>query len=138
MPAWLNLSLPNSVALIQSALTPWIDQTVGTFPTPALEACVPFMNQIATFPLVSCQRRSPLPLALTSPVPTIDDAVATFPTPALEACAPFMNQIATLPLVSRQRMSLLPSPLKSPVPAIDQTVGTAPTAAACVTCAPFI
>jgi hypothetical protein len=47
----------------QSASRPWIDQTVATFPTPAPEACAPFMNQIATLPLVyarecrSCRRR---------------------------------------------------------------------------------
>src|SRR2546427_11222835 len=49
-------------ALLQSTLAPWIDQTVGAFPTPA--GCLtwaPFMNQIATLPLVSRQRISLLP-----------------------------------------------------------------------------
>src|SRR5262245_7023256 len=49
----------------QSALAPWIDQIVGTFPTPAdCVTCVPFTNQIATLPLVSCQRMSLLPSLL--------------------------------------------------------------------------
>ncbi|HLK83305.1 MAG TPA: hypothetical protein VKT99_17690 [Xanthobacteraceae bacterium] len=48
-------------------MTPWIDQAVGTFPTPAdCVTCAPFMNQIATLPLLSCQRMSLLPSALKS------------------------------------------------------------------------
>jgi hypothetical protein len=43
-------------------LAPWIDQTTGTFPTAATWVTwAPFMNQIATLPLVSCQRMSLLP-----------------------------------------------------------------------------
>jgi hypothetical protein len=44
---------------LQSAWAPWIDQLVDSAPTPAYcEACMPFMNQIATLPLVSFQRMS--------------------------------------------------------------------------------
>jgi hypothetical protein len=51
---------------------PWIDQTVGTVATPAnCVTCVPFMNQIAISPLVSCHRISLLPSPLKSPVSTI-------------------------------------------------------------------
>src|SRR5258706_11963635 len=51
--------------LDQSALAPWIDQTVGTLPTPAdCVTCTPFMNQIATLPLVSCQRKVALAVAV--------------------------------------------------------------------------
>src|SRR5215467_6706529 len=110
---------------------------MGTFPTPAalgFKTLVPFMNQIATLPLVvSRHRTSLLPSPLKSPVPTIDQVVGTFPTPAVlgfKTVVPFISQIATLPLVvSRQRMSHLPSPLKSPVPTTDQLVGTFPTPA---------
>src|SRR6266852_342897 len=107
----------------QSALAPWIDQTVRIFPTPAdCETCGPFMNQIATLPLLSCQRMSLLPSPLKSPVSTIVQLVGAEPSPAdWVTCAPFISQIATLPLPSRHRMSLLPSPLKSPVPTIDPT-----------------
>src|SRR5467141_3311864 len=67
----------------QSALAPWMDQTMGTFPTPAdCATCVPFMSQIATLPLVSCQRRSLLPSPLKSPVSAIDHTVGAAPTPA--------------------------------------------------------
>src|SRR5882672_5526269 len=125
--------------LDQSALAPWIDQTVGTFPTPAPEASVPFMNQIATLPLVSCQRMSLLPSPSKSPVSTIDQMAGAEPAAAAcVTCSPFINQIATVPLlVSRHRMSLLPSPLKSPVPAMVQLVGTEPTPAP-EACAPFM
>src|SRR5258705_10786018 len=71
--------------LPQSALARWIVQTVvGAFPTPAACAtCAPFMNQIATLPLVSCQRMSLLPSPLKSPGPTIDHtAGGAEPTPA--------------------------------------------------------
>src|SRR6266849_4221522 len=108
----------------------------GTFPTPAalgFKTLVPFMNQIATLPLVARHRTSLLPSPLKSPVPTIDQVVGTFPIPAVlgfKTVVPFISQIARLPLVvSRQRMSHLPSPLKSPVPTIDQVVGTFPTPA---------
>src|SRR5712691_3687337 len=112
----------------QSALAPWIDQTVGIFPTPAdCETCGPFMNQIATLPLLSCQRMSLVPSPLKSPVSTIVQAVDIFPTPTdWVTCAPFINQIATLPLVSCQRISVLPSPLKSPVPTIPKVVVAEP------------
>src|SRR5260370_587859 len=92
---------------------------MGTFPTPAalgFKILVPFMNQIATLPLVSRHRTSLLPSPLKSPVPTTDQVVGTFPTAAVlgfKTVVPFISQIATLPLVSRQAMSLLPSPLKS-------------------------
>src|SRR5215813_13829809 len=93
---------------------------MGTFPTPAalgFKTLVPFMNQIATLPLVvSRHRTSLLPSPLKSPVPTIDQVVATFPTPAVlgfKTVVPFISQIATFPPVSRQAMSLLPSALKS-------------------------
>src|SRR5947209_51080 len=67
----------------QSALAPWIDQTVGTVATPAnCVTCVPFMNQIATSPLVSCQRMSLLPSPSKSPVSTIVQAVGTVARPA--------------------------------------------------------
>src|SRR5712671_3078438 len=117
----------------------------GTFPTPAalgFKTLVPFMNQIATLPLVvsrhrtsllpsplkspdpailklvvTCHRTSLLPSPLKSPVPTMDQVVGTFPTPAVlgfKTVVPFISQIATLPpLVSRHTMSLLPLPLKS-------------------------
>src|SRR5258707_5616622 len=109
---------------------------MGTFPTPAalgFKTLVPFMNQIATLPLVVSRHRiSLLPSPLKSPVPTTDQVVGTFPTPAVlgfKMVVPCISQIATLPLVSRQRMSHLPSPLKSPVPTMDQVVGTFPTPA---------
>src|SRR6266852_4690241 len=109
----------------------------GPFPTPAalgFKTLVPFMNQIATLPLVvSRHRASLLPAPLRSTVPTRDQVVGTFPIPAVlgfKTVVPFISQIARLPLVvSRQRMSHLPSPLKSPVPTIDQVVGTFPTPA---------
>src|SRR5260370_21683802 len=97
------------------------------------------MNQIATLPLVSCQRMSLLPSPLKSPVPTIFHTLGgAFPTPAAcVTCAPFISQIATSPVaVFRHRMSPLPSPLKSPVPAIDHTVATFPTPADSVTSVP--
>src|SRR5262250_2185002 len=92
---------------------------MGTFPTPAalgFKTLVPFMNQTATLPLVSCHRTSLLPSPLKSPVPTMDQVVGTFPTPAVlgfKTVVPFISQIATLPPVSRHTMSLLPLPLKS-------------------------
>src|SRR5215470_10697135 len=56
---------------------------IGTLPTPAdCATCTPFMNQIATLPLVSCQRRSLLPLPSKSPVSTTDQLVGAEPTPA--------------------------------------------------------
>src|SRR5215468_7392160 len=126
---------------------PTILKRVATFPTPAVlgfKTVVPFIFQIAMFPLVSCHRTSLLPSPLKSPVPTIDQVVGTFPTPAVlgfKTVVPFISQIAILPLVvSRQRMSHLPSPLKSPVPTMDQFVGTVPTpaVAAFKTVVPFI
>src|SRR5215470_15133967 len=69
--------LHRSPWIAQSTFAPWIDQTVDTFPTPAGVTCVPFMNQIATLPLVSCQRKSLLPSPLKSPVSTIDQTVGT-------------------------------------------------------------
>src|SRR5258708_5485977 len=109
---------------------------MGTFPTPAalgFKTLVPFMNQIATLPLlVSRHRTSLLPSPLKSPDPAILKLVATFPTPAalgFKTVVPFISQIAMLPLLSRQRMSHLPSPLKSPVPTMDQVVATFPTPA---------
>src|SRR5258708_13263703 len=106
---------------------------MGTFPTPAalgFKTLVPFMNQIATLPLVVSRHRiSLLPSPLKSPVPTTDQVVGTFPTPAVlgfKMVVPFISQIARLPLVSRQRMSHLPSPLKSPLPTMDQLVCTFP------------
>src|SRR5260370_15825021 len=97
------------------------------------------MNHIATLPLVSRQRMSPLPSPLKSPVPTIDHAMGAFPTPArfLTSGLP-ISQIATLPLGSCQRMSLLPSPSKSRCPTIDQLVGTAPIPVEYTTCVLFI
>src|SRR5258707_10488823 len=106
---------------------------MGTFPTPAalgFKTLVPFMNQIATLPLLASRHRmSLLPSPLKSPVPTTDQVVGTFPTPAVlgfKTVVPFISQIATLPLVSRQSMSHLPSPLKSPGPTTDQVVGPFP------------
>src|SRR5262249_56749672 len=92
-----------------------IDQWEEIVPTPAdWISCAPFISQIATLPLVSCQRTSPLPSPLKSPVPTTDHAVETVPTPAdCVTCAPLKNHIATLPPVSCQSQSYLPSPLKS-------------------------
>src|SRR5262245_14520908 len=80
----------------QSALVPWIDQTVGAFPTPTdCATCAPFMNQIATLPLVSCQRMSLLPSPLKSPVSMTDQVVGAEPTTAdWVTCAPFISQIA--------------------------------------------
>src|SRR5436190_2076901 len=100
-------------------------QSVGTLPTTAAEAIVvPFMNQIATSPVVVLRHRmSALPSPLKSPMPSIVQAVGTLPKPPLdEIDAPFISQTATLPLLSRHRRSPLPSPLKSPVPAIVQLV----------------
>src|SRR5260370_5895617 len=121
---------------------------MGRFPTPAalgFVTLVPFMNQIATLPLVvSRHRTSLLPSPLKSPDPAILKlVVATFPTPAVlgfKTVVPFISQIATLPLLSRHSTSLLPSPLKSPVPTIDQVVGTFPTPSVSGfnTVAPFI
>src|SRR5258707_15247704 len=69
--------------LDQSALAPWIDQTVGTLPTPAdCVTCGPSRNQIATLPLLSCQRMSLLPSPLKSPVPTIVQPLGALPTAA--------------------------------------------------------
>jgi hypothetical protein len=52
----------------QSALAPWIDQAVATFATGEFEVMTPpFMNQIATLPLASCQRMSLLPSPSKSP-----------------------------------------------------------------------
>src|SRR5258708_20899753 len=101
-----------------------MDQTMGTFPTPAdCATCVPFMNQIATLPLVSCQRRSLLPSPLKSPVSTIDHTVGAEPTPAdCLTCARFISHTATLPSVSLQRTSPLPSPSKPPLPTTDPAV----------------
>jgi hypothetical protein len=66
------ISAPPSF-LDQSAFVPWIVQTVGTLPTPAdCVTCAPFMNQIATSPLPSCQRMSLVASPLKSPVSTID------------------------------------------------------------------
>src|SRR5262249_21674468 len=123
----------------QSALMPWIDHTVGLFPTPAdCVTCAPFMNQIATLPLVSCQRMSLLPSPSKSPVATIDQMVGAFPTPKDVTWAPFISHTDKLPLVSCQRMSPSPSPSKSPVPTIDHTLGgTFATPAAPVTWAPL-
>src|SRR5258708_7108674 len=88
------------------------------------------MNQIATLPLVSCQRMSLLPSPLKSPVSTIDQVVGAEPRPTDSMnSAPSISHTATLPLASRHRTSLLPSPLKSPVPTTDQLVGTFPTPA---------
>src|SRR5499425_369096 len=102
---------------------------MGTFPTPAalgFKTLVPFMNQIATLPLVvSRHRTSLLPSPLKSPDPAILKLVATFPTPAVlgfKTVVPFISQIATLPLVSLQRMSHLPSPLKSSDAPMSQVV----------------
>src|SRR5260370_34546363 len=111
---------------------------MGTFPTPAalgFKTLVPFMNQIATLPLVSRHRTSLLPSPLKSPVPTTDQVVGTFPTPAVlgfKTVVPFISQIATLPLVSRQTMSLLPSPLKSSVLVLSVFAGSVKTHAASV------
>src|SRR5215471_6153619 len=109
---------------------------MGRFATPAalgFVTLVPFMNQIATLPLVvSRHRMSDLPSPLKSPDPATLKLVATFPTPAVsgfKTVVPFISQIAMLPVLSRHRTSLLPSPLKSPVPTIDQVVGTFPTPA---------
>src|SRR5580704_5051622 len=96
-------------------LAPTIDQLVGTFPTDRFDEIVPpFISQIATLPLVSVQRMSPLPSPLKSPVPTIDQLVGTVAICRFEAIDPlFMSHIATGPALSCQRMSLSPSPLKS-------------------------
>src|SRR5260370_374985 len=120
---------------------------MGRFPTPAalgFKTLVPFMNQMATLPLVvSRHRTSLLPSPLKSPDPAILKLVVTFPTPALlrfKIVGPFISQLVMLQLVSRQRMSHLPSPLKSPVPTMDQVVATFPTPAALgfKTVVPFI
>src|SRR6266404_7221169 len=67
----------------QSALAPWIDQVVDAFPTPTdCLTCVPFMNQIATLPPVSCHRMSLLPSPSKSPVSTIDQLAGAEPTAA--------------------------------------------------------
>src|SRR5450830_602125 len=122
----------------QSALRPWIVQSVDTTPRDAPVGVAPFINQIAVLPLVSRQRMSLMPSPLKSPVSTMDQLVGTVPTNAPPVgVAPLMNQIATLPLVSRQRRSLLPSPLKSPVPTMLQLVGTEPTVPPPMVVAPF-
>src|SRR5258706_15471011 len=97
------------------------------------------MNQIATLPLVSCQRMSLLPSPLKSPVSMIDQVVGAEPTPAdWVTCAPFISHTATLPLVSRQTMSLLPSPLKSRDLASNNIVGAYTTPLDGRTCIPLI
>jgi hypothetical protein len=74
----------------------------------------PFINQIATLPLVSRQRMSLLPSPLKSRCPTMDQLVGTMPRlPPPMLVAPFISQIAAVPSLCRQVMSLLPSPLKS-------------------------
>src|SRR5258708_2252309 len=102
---------------------------MGRFPTPAalgFKTLVPFMNQIATLPLVvSRHRTSLLPSPLKSPDPAILKLVVTFPTPAVlgfKTVVPFISQITTLPLVSRHGMSLLPSALNWRVPTMDRAV----------------
>src|SRR5258707_5602564 len=104
------------------------------FPSPAVwgfKIVVPFMNQIAMLPLVSCHTTSLLPSPLKSPVPTMDQVVGTFPIPAVlgfKTVVPFISQIAILPLVvSHPRMFQLPSSMKSAVTMIDDLVGTLPT-----------
>ena len=59
------------------------------------------MNQIATVPLVSCQRMSLMPSPPKSPVSTIDHTVGAFAIPAGEGCGlpRIENQIATVPLL---------------------------------------
>src|SRR5712691_1433774 len=87
---------------VQSALTPWIVQVVGTVPRVALEeTCNPLMNQIAAVPaLVSRQRMSPLPSPLKSPVSATIQLPGTAPRLAdCETCEPFRSQIATVPVV---------------------------------------
>src|SRR5215470_14359134 len=120
--------------LDQSTLRPWIDQTVGMLPSPAVlgfKTVVPFISHIATSPVVVFrQRMSLLPSPLKSPVSTMDQVVATFPTPAalkFKTVVPYISQIATSPvLASRQRMSVEPLPSKSPVPTMTQLSGTTP------------
>src|ERR1700733_7657714 len=117
----------------QSALVPWIVNVVGMVPSPAPDdIVVPFMNQMATSPLVSCHTMSLAPLPSKSPVSATLHTVDRLPTPAvlgLRIVVPFISQIAMLPEVSRHRMSLLPSALKSPVPATDHAAGMLPNVA---------
>src|SRR5580704_9303215 len=96
-------------------LAPTIDQLVGTFPTERFDEMVPpFISQIATLPLVSCQRMSPLPLLSKSPVPAIDQLVGTLVSGRFEVTVPpLINHIATWLALSRQSRSACPSPSKS-------------------------
>src|SRR5208282_415348 len=65
-------------------------------PTPE-DTVVPFMNQIATSPLVSFHRMSLMPSPLKLPVSTTDQVVASEPSPALDKIAePFISQTALL------------------------------------------
>jgi hypothetical protein len=68
---------------------PAMIQEPGTAPTPTGETSVaPFMNQIATPPLlVLRQRMSAKPSPLKSPVPTIDQSVTILRTSATELTA---------------------------------------------------
>src|SRR6266849_4240975 len=61
---------------------PTTDHAMGTFPTPAPDACTPFKNHIATLPLVSRHSQSALPSPLKSRWPTINQLVGAEPTPA--------------------------------------------------------
>ncbi len=76
-------------------------------PSPAAEEIVPpFMNQIATLPLVSLQRMSLLPSPSKPPVSAIDQVVGTLPINRFETTVPllFNIQIARLPGAAKEIM----------------------------------
>src|SRR5437899_782754 len=110
-------------------------QSGPTVATPgAPTTCSPFMNHIATVPLlVSRQRMSLMTSALKSDGPAIIQLAGTAPgEPLCKTESPFISQIATVPvLLSRQSKSYLPSLLKSRWPTSCQLVGTWPKPADC-------
>jgi hypothetical protein len=75
---------------------PTTDQVGSIVPRPTPEdTVVPFMNQIARSPLVSCQSRSAMPSPLKSRWPTTDQAVGSVPNPPDDKTVPpFIRQIA--------------------------------------------
>jgi hypothetical protein len=86
---------------------PATDHDEGTLPTPVDNNTVPpLMSHIARLPALSCQRISPLPSPLKSPVATTEQFVGMLPSGAVEVtAAPLRNQMAVLPVLSRQSRS---------------------------------
>ena len=106
---------------------PAICQSLVTEPgEPELLMVSPFINQMATSPLVWRHSMSALPSPLKSPTPAICQSLGTTPSePPPMVVVPFISHRYTSPELLRQRMSALPSPLKSPDPG-DGPVGGRP------------